>query len=786
MYNDICYTFEMNYFKGGIINLSLELSENAKNLLENRYLRRNESREIIETPKELFERVAKNIAAAEEDEEKEKYYEEEFYKLMTEFKFLPNSPTLMNAGTELQQLAACFVLPVPDSMEGIFDAVKNAALIHKSGGGTGFAFSRLRPQNDVVKSTGGISSGPLSFMEVFNTATNTVKQGGKRRGANMGMLRVDHPDILDFINCKGELNEANQELYDQFKERLESTYLNQDKVKEELKEYKRKLLDKQFSNFNLSVAVTEEFMQAVREEENYDLINPRNGQVVGQLDAREVFDLIVGYAWKNGEPGVIFLDEINEKNPVPHLGAIEATNPCGEQPLLPNEACNLGSINLSKFIKGGGVDWEALQETVQMAVRFLDNVIDMNNYPLPEIEEQVMKARKVGLGVMGFHEMLIRLDIAYNSQEAVDMAKKVMEFIKDNAHQYSQELAEEKGPFPAWEDSIYDKPQRNATLTTIAPTGSISFLAGTSGGIEPFFDFSYTHTDGEGNVSTFEYDFTEDANEEVLVTTMDIESEWHIKIQAAFQEYVDNAVSKTINLPYSATKEDVANSYLLAHELGCKGLTVYRDGSRGSQVLKSSSAEEDENITQTDKIYPQKRPLAALGETIKYDTGCGKLYLTININKEGEPIETFLTTGSDGGCNVMTEAVSRLTSMALRAGIAPEKVIDQLRSTSTCPSFMYRKGKGKNLTGRSCSDVVGRALNEILKSNEFRDMSSEVTAVIEEEVVSSYQDESADYEVEKLKDKISIQRPDCPECGQTLHFEQGCNSCKNCGYSSCG
>jgi len=499
----------MNYFKGGIINLSLELSENAKNLLENRYLRRNESREIIETPKELFERVAKNIAAAEEDEEKEKYYEEEFYKLMTEFKFLPNSPTLMNAGTELQQLAACFVLPVPDSMEGIFDAVKNAALIHKSGGGTGFAFSRLRPQNDVVKSTGGISSGPLSFMEVFNTATNTVKQGGKRRGANMGMLRVDHPDILDFINCKGELNEANQELYDQFKERLESTYLNQDKVKEELKEYKRKLLDKQFSNFNLSVAVTEEFMQAVIEEENYDLINPRNGQVVGQLDAREVFDLIVGYAWKNGEPGVIFLDEINEKNPVPHLGAIEATNPCGEQPLLPNEACNLGSINLSKFIKGGGVDWEALQETVQIAVRFLDNVIDMNNYPLPEIEEQVMKARKVGLGVMGFHEMLIRLDIAYNSQEAVDMAKKVMEFIKDNAHQYSQELAEEKGPFPAWEDSIYDKPQRNATLTTIAPTGSISFLAGTSGGIEPFFDFSYTHTDGEGNVSTFEYDFTE-------------------------------------------------------------------------------------------------------------------------------------------------------------------------------------------------------------------------------------------------------------------------------------
>jgi ribonucleoside-diphosphate reductase alpha chain len=409
----------------------------------------------------------------------------------------------------------------------------------------------------------------------------------------------------------------------------------------------------------------------------------------------------------------------------------------------------------------------------------------MNNYPLVEIEEQVMKARKVGLGVMGFHEMLIRLGIAYDSSEAVDMAKKVMKFVNDNAHQYSRELAEEKGAFPAWEESIYDKPQRNATLTTIAPTGSISFLAGTSGGVEPFFSFSYTHTDGKGNVSEFEYDFTEEADPEVLVTTMDIDYESHIKIQAAFQEHVDNAVSKTINLPYSATREDVTEAYMLAYELGCKGLTVYRDGSRGSQVLKSSEAEESKGEEKrTDKIYPKKRPLAALGETMKYDTGCGKLYLTININNAGEPIETFLTTGSDGGCNVMTEAVSRLTSMALRAGIAPEKIIDQLRSTSTCSSFMYRKGKGKKLIGRSCSDVVGRALNEILESNEFKNMSEQLTAVIEDEVKDTHSDQQTD--AENIKKEIVIQRPTCPECGEELHFEQGCNSCSNCGYSNCG
>ncbi|AGB41394.1 ribonucleoside-diphosphate reductase, adenosylcobalamin-dependent [Halobacteroides halobius DSM 5150] len=752
-----------------------ELSENAINLLEKRYLQRDEEGNLQETPPEMFQRVAKNIASAEEKKELKEEYEEKFYNLMTELKFLPNSPTLMNAGAELQQLAACFVLPVEDSMEGIFSAVKNAALIHKSGGGTGFSFSRLRPKNDVVKSTGGVSSGPLSFMKVFNRATDTVKQGGKRRGANMGMLRVDHPDILDFIHAKGELTEENQELYDDYKETIEGTNLSLIKVDKKLDNYKRKLLDNQFSNFNLSVAVTEDFMDAVKEDNEYDLINPRTGEKVDQLPARKVYNLIVNYAWKNGEPGMVFLDEINQDHPLPE--EIEATNPCGEQPLLPNEACNLGSINLSKFVANGEVLWDELEETIKLAVRFLDNVVSVNKYPLPEIEEKVLQYRKVGLGVMGFHELIIRLGIAYNSKEAVEMAEQVMKFINDNAHHYSQELAAEKGAFPAFDESEYEIPQRNATLTTIAPTGSISFLGGTSGGIEPFFSFQYSHTDADGNVSYFEYDFTEEAPEEALVTAMDIEPEWHIKVQAAFQQHVDNAVSKTINFSNQATKEDVAEAYKLAHELGCKGLTVYRDGSRTAQVL---STEEEESSTEEVKvnnetILPEERPLAAAGETIMYNTGCGKLYLTINFDGAGNPIETFLTTGSDGGCHVMTEAVSRLTSLALRSGIAPEEIIDQLESTTTCPSFMYEKGKGQKLEGRSCPDVVARALKEIVESKTFRHLSSDLEVI---------------QEIEESKAKVAASdegdKPLCPECGEEIHFEQGCNSCKNCGYSSCG
>ena len=408
-------------------------------------------------------------------------------------------------------------------------------------------------------------------------------------------------------------------------------------------------------------------------------------------------------------------------------------------------------------------------------MRFLDNVITVNKHPLPEIEEQVEKYRKIGLGVMGFHELLIKTGIAYNSPEAVKMAKKVMKFINQNAQQYSRELAKEKGAFPAFDESVYDKPQRNATLTTIAPTGSISFIAGTSGGIEPFFSFKYSHTDADGNVSYFEYDFTEDADDEILVTAMDIEPEWHVRVQAAFQEHVDNAVSKTINFPNQATKEDIRSAYLLSYELGCKGLTVYRDGSRNAQVLESEKESEKDNnenlITaeeREDKIYPDQRPLSAGGRTIRYDTGCGKLYLTVNFNEAGEAIETFLTTGSDGGCQVMTEGVSRLTSLALRSGIAPQEIIDQLESTSTCPSFMYQKGKGNKLEGRSCPDVVAHVLKKITQANGNGDTLKELTKEQEKE------------------SKVDLkQENSCPECGQKLYYEEGCNSCKNCGYSDC-
>ena len=748
--------------------MSINLSKNALDLLEQRYLIKNEDGEVIETPKEMFQRVAKNIASAEKEENKREKYEKKFYDLMTSLKFLPNSPTLMNAGAELQQLAACFVLPVEDSMEGIFDSVKNAALIHKSGGGTGFSFSRLRPKGDVVKSTGGVSSGPISFMEVFNSATNTVKQGGKRRGANMGVLRVDHPDILDFINAKAKLNSKNKEIFFEYKN------ANPDISQQELDFFKQTLLDNQFSNFNLSVALTEEFIQAVRNKKNYDLINPKTKKKEGSLYAPKVYENIVKNAWENGEPGILFLDRINEKHPIEK--EIEATNPCGEQPLLPWEACNLGSINLSKFVENKKINWDKLKETIKIATRFLDNVISVNNYPLEKIKEEVEKYRKIGLGVMGLHECLIKLNVAYDSKQGVETSRKIMKFINETAHEYSKELAKEKGEFPAFEESIYKNPQRNATLTTIAPTGSISFLAGTSGGIEPFFSFKYSHTDADGNVSTFEYDFTKEADEKALVTAPEIKPEWHIKIQSAIQEHVDNAVSKTINFPNSASKEDIKKAYDLAFDLECKGLTIYRDGSKTSQVL--SNDDEDDKSENKDKtshkevigeikkeLTPSQRPIHTKGETIRYDTGCGKLYLTVNYDENDRPFETFITTGSEGGCQIMTEGVSRLTSLALRSGIDIDIIIDQLKSTNTCPSFMYEKGKNKDLVGKSCPDIVAKMLKKAKKvgKNNF-----------------------AQIDEGKHVEKESVDEQDyCPECGNELNFSEGCKNCSVCGYSKC-
>ena len=579
-----------------------KLNHNALTVLESRYLKKNDAGKIVETPQELFRRVASNIASAEKiynpnlTEDEVFKVEEKFYRMMASLDFLPNSPTLMNAGNILQQLSACFVLPVPDSMEGIFDAVKNGALIHQSGGGTGYSFARLRPKGDIVKSTKGVASGPVSFMTVFDAATATVIQGGKRRGANMGILRVDHPDILEFITAK----------------------------------QKEGIL----SNFNISVAITDDFINKVRKFEDYDLINPRTGQVWGKLNAKEVFDLIVHYAWQTGDPGAIFIDRINEYNPTPKLGDIESTNPCGEVPLLSYESCNLGSINLAKMLKEKHdgkreIDWQKFERTVFNAVRFLDNVVEVNRYPLSQIEEITKGNRKIGLGVMGFADMLIMLGIPYNSKDALDAAEKVMKFIQDESKKASAKLAEERGPFRNFKGSIYDKEEmpkmRNATTTTIAPTGTIGIIAGCSSGIEPLFAIVFTRKHVLGGQELVEVNpiFEEIAKKrgfyskeliekisgeptirhieeipkdvrQIFITTFDITPEDHLKIQATFQKYVDNSVSKTINFPYEASVEDVRKAYFLAFDLGCKAVTVFRTGSRQQQVLNIKTKEQKE------------------------------------------------------------------------------------------------------------------------------------------------------------------------------------------------
>jgi len=562
----------------------LKLTVNAISVLQRRYLLKDEKGNVVETPAQMFRRVAKSVAAVDliyDENADVKKTEEEFYQLLSKLEFMPNSPTLMNAGTELGQLSACFVLPVEDSLRSIFDAVKNMAIIHQSGGGTGFSFTRLRPRGDVVKLTKGIASGPISFMRVFDVATEVIKQGGKRRGANMGILRADHPEILEFIAAK---------------------------AKEDF-----------LTNFNLSVAVTDAFMEAVLADREYGLVNPRSGGTVRKLRARDVFDLIVAMAWRTGDPGIVFIEEINRHNPTPQIGQIESTNPCGEQPLLPYESCNLGSINLSKMLRNGKIDWEKLGETVRKAVHFLDNVIDASKFPLPEIQKLTKANRKIGLGVMGFAEMLIQLNIPYDSKEAVATAEEVMKFITEEAVRKSVEIGEERGSFPNLKGSVWEKKGlkalRNATLTTVAPTGTISIIASCSSGIEPLFAISFVRSVMEGTKllevnPLFDSvarqrgfydkelmveiakkgsikDFAEIPEEvrRVFVTALDISPEWHVRMQAAFQKHTHNAVSKTINLPHDAPIESVRKAYLLAYELKCKGVTVYRYGSKKEQVL---------------------------------------------------------------------------------------------------------------------------------------------------------------------------------------------------------
>jgi len=571
----------------GVID-DLKLPLNTLLVLKNRYLLKDDARNIIETPRKLFQRVTRAVSEAEanfKSKQSREEVEEAFLKMMTALEFLPNSPTLMNASTSLGQLSACFVLPVEDSMEGIFNALKNMAMIHQTGGGTGFDFSRLRPEGDLVSTTKGEASGPVSFMSIFNQATGVIVQGGRRRGANMGILRCDHPDIMDFIEAKLE--------------------------------------ESAFSNFNLSVGVTDKFMEAAKKEENFDLINPRTNEKVKSINAKSLFDLIVYSAWRSGDPGLVFLDEINRHNPTPGLGRIEATNPCGEIPLLPFESCNLGSINLSKFVNNGSIDWDLLREKIHWGVRFLDNVIEVNKYPLPQIKEMTFANRKVGLGVMGFADMMIKLGIPYTDEKAVKLASQIIKFFHQESLQASQALAEERRVFPNYENSIFPQKNlrlRNATVNTVAPTGTISILAGCSSGIEPLFALSYvrnvlsgtrlfeTHPLFEkeirqrglyskelmaeagkfGTIQNIE-EFPADLRK-IYVTAFDVPPSQHLKIQAAFQRYTDNSVSKTINLPPEASAEEVRDIYFSAYELKCKGITVYRYGTKKEQVLSFSTS----------------------------------------------------------------------------------------------------------------------------------------------------------------------------------------------------
>lgn len=726
----------------------VSLSPNAITVLEKRYLKKSIDGKPIETPEDLFSRVAKTIADADKKfgVEDTTALGNQFYNMLANLEFMPNSPTLMNAGRELGQLSACFVLPVGDSMEDIFETIKNTALIHKTGGGTGFSFSRLRPANDIVKSTSGVSSGPIPFMRAFDAATEAVKQGGTRRGANMGILSVDHPDIMDFIMCKDDNNALN--------------------------------------NFNISVGLTEKFMEAVEKDEDYDLINPRTKTVVKRLNARKVFERLVKQAWKNGEPGIIFLDRLNKTNPTPHIGEFEATNPCGEQPLLPYESCNLGSINLAVMVKDGKVDYDKLKETVHLAVHFLDNVIEVNKYPLKQIEEMTKSNRKIGLGIMGWADMLIQLNIPYNSEEALELADKVMSFIQNEGYKASQELAKTRGAFPNFKGSIHDRPgkdpMRNATVTTIAPTGTISIIANTTSGIEPLFAICYYRNvmDGtklveinphfkkiamergfyseeliqkiakKGSIKDIE-EIPIDVRK-VFITAHDISPEYHVKMQAVFQKYTDNAVSKTINFCNEATVEDVEQTYILAYKLGCKGITIYRDGSREGQVL---NLEKEENKDKKEVSVKRERPKALKGATYQMKTGCGALYITINEDDAGL-FELFTTMGKAGGCaSSQCEAIGRLVSLAWRSSISAKQVIKQLVGISCHKPSGF--GDNKVL---SCADAVAKAIELHLRNNGHK------------------------VEIEKAVFTSGA----CPDCGSSLEHESGCVVCRNCSYSECG
>lgn len=771
-------------------------SAQAIKVLKERYLDKNTEGEVIESADDLVWRVAYSIASAEvrwgADKEEVMQRAMTFYKLMISKKFLPNSPTLMNAGKENGlQYSACFVLPIEDSLEGIFDSLKYQAIIHQSGGGTGFSFNRLRQRGAMVKRSRGVASGPVSFMKVFNEATQQIKQGGTRRGANMGILSVEHPDIREFITCK---------------------------------------LDGGITNFNISVAATDKFMSALVKGEKYDLIEPHTGKVIQQEDAREIFNLICDCAWKSGDPGMIFIDKVNKgkANPVPTLGPVESTNPCGEQPLYPFDACNLGSIFLNYFVvENDGkyvIDWQELKSVAQEATRFLDDVIEVNPYPLKQIWDTVRSIRRIGLGIGGWADSLYMMGIPYNSQEALDLAEEVMRVINEAAHKASEDLALERGAFPLWKESIYKdgKKIRNSAITTIAPTGTIGILANTSGGCEPVFALAYKHMVKDESLHR-EMFFTDPAFKEVairegfwsdelerrvaevgnvhglsmvpekwqkvFVTSHEITPDWHVKMQAAWQKYTDNAVSKTINLPHDATVDDVAKAYLSSYDLGCMGITIYRDGCKEWQVLNVGTKKEEPVVEKKEEVMTKEeveetiadlrvRPNKLQGNTYKVQTPVGNAFVVINADEMGNPFEVFINVGK-AGSHVMAdaEAMGRLISLSLRvpskfpAKAVAEAVVEQLAGIGGSDSV----GFGNNKV-RSLADGVAKVLKDYLKGNNDVEV-----------LGNSQEDDKVEILGQQQALPLVTKKGDlCSECGQaTLVLEEGCSKCYSCGASKC-
>ena len=830
----------------------LSLSPNAITVLEKRYLVKDEQGKPAEKPEDLFERVARTVAAPDATYGASagavEALADAFYAMMAGRLFMPNSPTLMNAGRPLGQLSACFVLPVDDSLSngksGIYDTLRAMALVHQSGGGTGFSFSRLRPKNDIVRSTMGVASGPVSFMSLFDASTDVVKQGGTRRGANMGILRVDHPDIMEFITCKDDITKV--------------------------------------TNFNISVAVTDAFMAAVEENGDYDLIHPSTGKVTGQLRARAVWEKIIHGAWKTGEPGVFFVDRANYYNPVPALGSYEATNPCGEQPLLAYDVCNLGSINLGAFVKDGAIDWDGLRRVVHLSTHFLENVIDANQYPLPEITDLAQRIRRIGLGVMGLADLYIRLGIAYDSAEAVELGGKIQAFVDDEAKVESERLAGIRGPFPEWERSIWGpdataargpdgerirpmRKLRNCNVTTVAPTGTISIIAGCSSGIEPLFAVAFMRNQAGVLMPDVNDDFVAIAKHEgwysdelmeqiaeaghinfdavpekwqrVFVTANHIKPEWHIRTQAAFQEHNDSAISKTCNFAHDATEEYVEEIYRLAYSLGCKGVTVYRDGSRDMQVLSTGSTARkvQEQATSTGKSearadlgrlggsaareaaadmqgelaeahselerlrklvheleaenlnrrLKRSRPELLRGTTRRVETPLGTLYVTITEDEKAQPFEVFMSLGKAGGALMAdVEAVGRLISLALRSGIPMKEIHRQLRGISSDRVI----GLGPNKV-MSVPDAVGIAIERWM--NEKQGIQQELLPGAASAITGAAPSPepvmvTRGAEQMQLGGMEHTLSGACPDCGSQLEYAEGCAKCHVCGFSECG